>query len=155
MNIYDYLKCDHEYIAHLFRQFFKSELSERRTQIVDMINRQLIVHDKSEQDTFYKVLEDYDQGKKDALIRKKEHRDIEMQLNVVMNAKDQDASWIKEVEKLQKLVDQHVYDEEHRVFKQARKVLSEEEALIIKEKMHFLKQQLLFSFEKKKLARVS
>ena len=148
MNIYDYLKMDHEHVAHMFKQFSKSKLPERRAEIANMIAFELTAHAEAEQATFYKTLEQYAESRDEALHGVKEHQEIEDQIAAIVNAKEYGSAFIKKVEKLQKLVEHHVHEEEHNVFKKAKKVLSDYEAYVIKEQMHYLKEQLKRSMEK-------
>lgn len=143
MDIYDYLKTDHERVAQLFKQFEDTDIIVRKEQIVALIAQELTLHAESEQATFYKVLEQFETFKEDVLHGEKEHQDIKAQLAKVVQLQILDATWIKDVEKLKELVEHHVNEEEGTIFKQAKKVLSNEDAYEIKEKMHFLKQTLL------------
>lgn len=149
MDIYEYLKLDHELIAHLFKQFENSNLPARKKQIVDLIAQELLVHIHSEQDTFYEALKQFDLTKEEAFHGQKEHKEIEEQIDLLMQSKEFGASWVKKVEKLKDIVTHHVKEEEGTVFKQTKKVLSQEDAYIIKEQMHYLKQHLLLAFKKK------
>lgn len=150
MNIYDYLKMDHDHVGDLFKQFSKSDLMIRKQQIMAMIARELTVHADSEQATFYKVLEQYEISREDAEHGKKEHKEIEDKISLIMNATTYGSPWIKKVESLQKLVDHHVHEEEHSIFKRAKEVLSEQEAYDLKEQMHYLKQNMLKKLASKK-----
>lgn len=150
MNIYEYLKMDHEHVSDLFKQFSESDLMIRKQQIMAMIARELTVHAESEEATFYKVLEQFDVSKEDAEHGQKEHKDIEDKISLIMNATTYGSPWIKKVERLQEIVEHHVYEEEHSIFKRAREVLSEHEAYDLKEQMHYLKQKLLKKLASKK-----
>lgn len=148
MDIYDYLKLDHDHVAQLFKQFEHSTLLDRKKQIVALITQELIVHAHSEQETFYQALKKFDLTKEEVLHGQKEHKEIEDQINLIVNSKEFAASWVKKVEKLKEIVDHHVKEEEGAIFKHAKKVLSKEDAYIIKEEMHYLKQSLLLSLKK-------
>lgn len=143
MDIYDYLKMDHEHVAKLFKQFEKSTLIERKKQIVALISQELMAHAQSEQETFYNTLKQFDSIQDDAQHGQKEHQEIEHQITLVLHTQQFGKQWEKEVEKLKELVTHHVNEEEGKLFREAKKVLSEEDAFIIKEQMHYLKQQLL------------
>ncbi|MBA3535900.1 MAG: hemerythrin domain-containing protein [Tatlockia sp.] len=149
MDIYDYLKLDHANVAQLFKYFEKSDSSSRQQQIVAVICQELFVHAKSEQDTFYKVLENYETTKEMASHGEKEHSEIYEQIKKINESKGVDAAWKKKVIKLKELVEHHVKEEEGAIFRKAKKVLTEEEAYILKEKMHYLKMQLLRDQEAK------
>lgn len=148
MDIYDYLKLDHEHVAQLFKHFEHSKLQERRKQIAALIAQELIVHARSEQETFYAALKQFDSTKDEALHGQKEHKEIEAQINLIVHSKEFGASWVNKVEKLKEIVEHHVNEEEGDIFKHAKNVLSKEDAWIIKEQMHYLKQHLLLSLKK-------
>jgi hypothetical protein len=146
MDIYEYLKMDHEKVAHLFKLFKKSQIIERKKEIVALLTKELIVHAHSEQETFYKALEQHMQSKEEALHGDKEHKEIEEQIKVINDASG--VQWEKAVLKLKELVDHHVKDEEGPLFDKAKEVLSKEEALILKEQMHYLKGAFLIWLDK-------
>lgn len=151
MDIYDYLKLDHEQVSQLFKFFEKSDSSARQQQIAAMICQELVIHADSEQDTFYKALENHETTKDLASHGKKEHQEIEDQIRKIQETKGVDAAWKKKVTKLKDLVEHHVREEEGPIFRKAKKVLSDEEAYILKEKMHYLKMQLLRGIEAQNL----
>lgn len=148
MNIYDYLKLDHEHVANLFKQFENSQVLERRKQIVALISIELMVHAHSEQETFYRALKQFETTKEEAFHGQKEHKEIEDQISLVLHSKEFGSSWVKKVEKLKDIVEHHVKEEEGTIFTEAQKVLSPEHAYDLKEQMHFLKQQFLLSLQK-------
>lgn len=151
MNIYEYIKLDHEKVAHLFKQFSKADAPERQEQIACMILHELLVHLISEQDTFYKALEranKENEGTVDHAVE--EHQEIEEQMNLIKQSKKTNQAWVNKIKKLQDLVEHHVREEEHAIFSKAKKVFSEEEAIKIKEQMHDEKQRLILAIEKEK-----
>jgi hemerythrin superfamily protein len=122
MDIYDYLKLDHEHISHLFKQFEKSQILERQKQIVFLIAKELMAHAHSEQETFYKALKQFELTKDDAFHGQKEHKEIEDQISSVLHAKNFGKSWVKKVDELKDIVEHHVKEEEGSIFKQAQQV---------------------------------
>lgn len=146
MDIYDYLKMDHEKVAHLFKLFEKSKILKRKQEIVSRITTELLVHAHAEQEILYKKLLQFHESAEDVLHGEKEHKEIEEQIKKINSAKG--ASWEKAVLKLKDLVEHHVKEEEHEMFKQAKKVLSKDDALILKEKVHYLKGSFLLWLDK-------
>ncbi len=144
MNIYDYLKKDHEQVAKYFKQFENSHLAERKKEIVLMIIRELLTHANAEQETFYKVLEQYSESKEEAFHGEKEHAEIIAQITAISNTKVFGESWEKKVLKLKELVEHHVREEEGQMFHKAKKVIPTDEAFALKEVMHNYKEKLLF-----------
>ena len=143
MNIYEYIKKDHKKVAHLFKQFGKTESKERKKEIVNFIAQELLVHLESEQATFYKALENYPESRSSALHGGEEHNDIETQLNAILGASTINSAWDKKVLKLKEIVEHHVQEEENIIHKQAKKLLSEEKAMSLKEQMHEYKKTIL------------
>ncbi|ASQ46136.1 hemerythrin domain-containing protein [Legionella clemsonensis] len=141
MDIYEYLKMDHAKVSHLFELFEKSDILERQQQIVSLISKELLVHAHSEQETFYNYLAQHSATKELAEHGKKEHIEIEEQIGS-LNEKS-GKNWQQAVSKLKEIVDHHVREEEGKIFEKAKEVISEKEALIIKEKMHYLKGEFL------------
>lgn len=149
MDIYEYLKLDHDHVAQLFKQFEHSESRERRKQIVALVTQDLMAHAESEQETFYKTLKNYEITEEEAAHGLKEHHEIEDQIAKIKQSKEFGSGWVKMVNHLKELVEHHVKDEEGPLFRNAKKVLNEEQAYIIKEQMHYLKQKLLLQMKKK------
>lgn len=135
MDIYDYLKMDHDKVDHLFQLFEKSTLLKRQQETVALIIQELLIHAHSEQETFYKFLLKFPETKEIALHGEKEHRDIEEQVQLITKASGK--QWKDAVLKLKEIVQHHVKEEEGKIFNKAKKVISPEEALILKEKMHY------------------
>ncbi|KTC66639.1 DNA nickase [Legionella adelaidensis] len=147
MDIYEYLKMDHRKVDHLFKLFEKSKSKERQQEIVSFISQELLVHAHSEQETFYKALFQYPETQDIALHGEKEHKEIEEQIQIIN--KSLGSHWKEEVLKLKEIVEHHVKEEEGKIFRKAKSVLSDREAIILKEKMHYLKGKFLIWLEKR------
>ncbi|MFC3909424.1 hemerythrin domain-containing protein [Legionella dresdenensis] len=148
MDIYEYLKMDHDKVNHLFTLFEKTSSKKRQHEIVAMIFQELMVHAHSEQETFYKVLLQYPETREVSLHGEKEHQEIERQITIINNSLDK--HYVNEVLKLKEIVQHHVKEEEGKIFNKAKKVISEQEAIVLKEKMHYLKGKFLLWLEKSK-----
>lgn len=147
MDIYDYLKMDHEKVSHLFKLFENSKIKARKKEIVAWISKELLVHAHAEQETFYKALTMHPEGRDKALHGEEEHNEIEEQIKKINIASD--SQWEEEVIALKKLVEHHVREEEGEIFSTAKKIFSKEDAIVLKEKMHYLKGTFLVWMEKK------
>ncbi|WP_028387788.1 hemerythrin domain-containing protein [Legionella fairfieldensis] len=142
MDIYEYLKTDHDKVSNLFKQFKKAP-GKRKADIATLIADELIVHAKSEQDTFYVALEQHAKAKDKALHGWKEHKEIENQIKTFDKKNLSEKNLTTQIEKLEEIVNHHVREEEGELFKQAKDVLSEEQGYALKELMHDLKHQYL------------
>jgi hemerythrin superfamily protein len=148
MDIYDYLKMDHQKVSHLFKQFKNSDSAKRKKEIIAMLLEELLIHLKAEQDIFYPVLEEHASSRQEAFHGREEHNEIENQINRLLNDKKTDKNWEEKVFKLKDLVDHHVKEEEGDIFNEAKKVISDDEACVLKEKVHYRKLKYKLDFEK-------
>jgi len=142
-DIYEYLKLDHKKVAKLFDLYESAPSQRNKLEIVAMLNKELTMHAISEEETFYKILEQYSKSQKEAFHGEKEHQEIKDRLAKLMTLKQANNTLDNQVQELKKIVEHHVSDEEGKIFKEAKNVLSKEEAFILKEKMHFLKGKIL------------
>lgn len=147
MDIYEYLKLDHEHVNQLFKQFEQIDNKDRQVQIITLLAQELLVHAKSEQETFYKVLKHHYESSDEVFHGEKEHNEIIEQVDQILSSNHVNAAWVKQVDKLKELVTHHVKEEEGDIFNKAKKVLSETQAYELKEQMHYLKQKLLRKLE--------
>lgn len=145
MDIYEYLKLDHQKVAKLF-DLYETAISKRnKLEIFEMIKKELLVHADSEAETFYRALEANRKSEDEALHGEQEHREIKNKLEEISTLKNPDNGMDKKIIELKKLVEHHVSDEEGRIFNIAKKVLTEEQAYILKEQMHAEKERLINS----------
>jgi hypothetical protein len=143
MDIYDYIKADHHKVANLFKQFEKALSDQQRQEIVEMISLELFIHAKSEENTFYKKIEAHLEYKKDINHGKHEHEDIFKLLEEINAMTTVNEAWKKKVLELKEQVEHHVKEEEGKIFSDAKKIFSEDEAWILKEQMHDDKEKIL------------
>lgn len=140
MDLYEYLKMDHKKVSHLFEQFEESNSEQRQREIVSLLLQELLIHAISEQETFYKALRTSPEINEEILHAKKEHEDIETQIKLITQVNKTKKNWKNLVLKLKDIVEHHVQEEEGKIFRRAKKIISDEESYIIKEKMHNFKQ---------------
>ena len=143
MDIYEYLEKDHKKVAKLFSLYEKTNNQFYKIEIVDRIIEELSVHATAEEETFYKVLENYTDIFKDIKHSEKEHAEIFLQMKKLMSPQAIDQSYDELVLSLKKLVEHHVDEEENKIFKEAKKVLSDAEAMKIKFQMHDFKEKIM------------
>ncbi|WED42175.1 hemerythrin domain-containing protein [Legionella cardiaca] len=147
MNIYEYLKMDHDKVDHLFKLFEDCKSKKREQEIAALISRELLVHAHSEQETFYRALAQHPKTNEIALHGEKEHREIEEQIQAIN--KSSEKHFKDAVLKLKEIVEHHVKEEEGEIFRKAKSVISDKEAMLLKEKMHYLKGKFLIWLEKR------
>lgn len=144
MTIYEVLKRDHRHVEHLFKRIAKAldkkDFSEV-PELFDELKTELTAHSKAEQEVFYqplKVLGGED-GKGLSWEGDEEHHVIRLLLGELSRVPFHSEEWSAKIKVLNEVVDHHVEEEEEEIFKQARKVFSEDDAEKIAEDMESLK----------------
>ena len=142
-DIYEYLKLDHKKVAKLFKLYETSFSEKNKLEIIDMLNKELTVHALSEEETFYKILEQNSKSRKEALHGEEEHQKIKNKLAEITKIQHANKSLDNKVQELKKIVEHHVSEEEGKIFSEAKDILTKEEAYILKEQMHYLKGKII------------
>lgn len=140
MDLYEYIKNDHEIVSGLFERFETAELAQKKL-IIKAISEELLVHLESEHDTFYKALLEFEETENLVKHGADEHSDIEERIWSVLKNDSYDEEWGEKVNKLKEAVEHHVAEEEGKIHSKAQEVLSDEEAEHIKQQMDDLKKE--------------
>ncbi len=139
MNIYGYLKKDHRKVSKLMEDLLKTENVSEREKLFEEIRHELLLHAKTEQDSFYKVLEEKKPTEERVEEAEEEHKEIEKYLKKLEKFEFNSKEWIEQFGEFKHSVMHHVKEEEGPLFDKAQKVLSEEEAVEIMEEMQEMK----------------
>ncbi len=143
MDIYAYLRKDHQKVAELFAEIIQTKAAQKRQNLFDELKEELLLHAKTEQKTFYKALKKHSEARDEAKHGDKEHAQIENSIEKLNQLSIQSDQWLILFGELKHNVEHHVRDEEGEMFKQARKVLTKERANQLAEEMDSLKQEML------------
>ena len=144
MDIYTYIKKDHDKVAALFEKIAGEANATRRQSYFDQIKNELTLHAKSEEATFYEALKKGNKEvKEEEEHAEKEHDEIEKMLAKVSGFASNTVEWLMACGELKHCVDHHVKDEEGEMFKMAKKIISKEEAEELAVEMDAMKQEML------------
>ena len=129
MNAFTLLKNDHEKVAGLLTSI--EETTERavkgREELFTRLKAELDLHARIEEEILYPALEEADETREVTLEAYEEHRLVK-QLLTELEAEPKDTEeWTAKFTVLKENIEHHVEEEEGEMFKNARKVLSEEE----------------------------
>jgi hemerythrin superfamily protein len=131
MNIYEALRSDHKKVHHLLDQLVAS--SEKDTtkwkHLVDKIRDELIPHSRAEEAVFYNAIREKDPSI--ILHAYGEHAMAETELRTLQAMKSIDVNWTALAKKLREDLLHHVKEEESKVFAAAKKIFTDEEALMV------------------------
>ena len=130
MNAFTLLKNDHKNVAGILQKL--EDTSERavktREELFTQLKKELDVHTEIEEKIFYPVLEKAEETRDIALEAFEEHRLVKQLLSELEAGAKDDEEWTAKFTVLKENVEHHVEEEEGEMFKNARKVLSEEQA---------------------------
>jgi hemerythrin superfamily protein len=144
MDIYSYLKKDHQLVSDLMEQVGKSE-AEQREPLFKQIKQELSLHADSEEETFYKAVEDASRTKsaeEKVEHAEEEHDEIREYLDKLSAINYKTEEWVMCFGEFKHAVTHHVKEEEGELFEKAKKYLSDTQAESLAQQMEELKQKL-------------
>jgi hemerythrin-like domain-containing protein len=144
MDIYKYLKKDHDKVADLMEQVIATKDLGERQALFETIKLELSLHADTEEKTFYKAIDDATRSK--AVEEKvehanEEHDEIREYLGKLAETPLTEELWIETFGEFKHSVAHHVEEEEGDIFEKAKKYLSHEEAVQLAKDMDALKKQ--------------
>jgi hemerythrin superfamily protein len=129
MEIYQALENDHRDVKQLLENLVSDTLElERRRQLVSEIRDALIPHSRAEEAVFYNSIRDIGDGSEIITHSYKDHLAAEGLLRTLQTMEVFDAKGLEVAKKLKKALEDHIDDEETRVFPIAKAFFTQEEA---------------------------
>jgi len=143
MNAFNLLKSDHEKVAGILTSI--EETTERaakgREELFARLKQELDLHAKIEEEIFYPALEESEETREVTLEAYEEHRLVK-QLLAELEVEPKDTEeWTAKFTVLKENIEHHVEEEEGEMFKQARRVLSEDEIETLGNRLQEAKKQ--------------
>jgi hemerythrin superfamily protein len=142
MNIYTYLKKDHQSVNQLFLDIMAAKSRKQREVLFSELKTQLSLHMESEQKTFYKTLKSESETKGEILHANKEHNLVYEVIAQMDDVEINSELWLMLFGQLKYMVLHHIAEEEKMIFKDAKKILSKDQANELTIKMEKLKERL-------------
>jgi iron-sulfur cluster repair protein YtfE (RIC family) len=130
MNAFQLLKEDHKKVAGIFEKL--EPTTERgvktREELFTQLKTELDVHTRIEETIFYPALKEADETHDIILEGYEEHKVVKTLLAELDSLSKDKEEWGAKLKVLQENVEHHVEEEEGEMFKNARQVLSAEQA---------------------------
>ncbi|MBX9805844.1 MAG: hemerythrin domain-containing protein [Alphaproteobacteria bacterium] len=142
MNIFTYLKRDHETVAELFDKILSTRSSDKRKAIFDEVAKELLIHIQAESSTFYEALRAFEEAAELIGHAEKEHTEVKDYITKIYKISIESEKWIEQFGELKHSVTHHVEEEEGDIFEMAKRVLSNEQATQLALDMRTLKEEL-------------
>lgn len=141
MDIYSYLKKDHRKVSDLLKKVLATENIRQREEILAKINDELLLHAETEQATFYAALLNKPEMRERIQEAEDEHKEMKGYLKKLSKTSAEDEMWLELFGEFKHAVEHHVREEEGQIFEKARKLLDENEARWLAERMDTLKRE--------------
>lgn len=145
MNVFTLLKADHKKVAGILEKL--DSTTERgvktREELFTQLKTELDVHTRLEETIFYPALEKSDETRDITLEAFEEHRLVKQLLSELQSLAKDEEQWTAKFTVLKEQIEHHVEEEEGEMFKDARKVLSEEDIETLGTRMEKAKAEQL------------
>ena len=142
MNIYIYLKKDHQTVAELFDKILSSKSFDKRKSMFQEVADELLLHAETENATFYAALKKHEETAELIGHAQKEHAEIKDYITKINSLSIESEKWLEQFGEFKHSVTHHVKEEEGDIFAKAKKVLSSEQAKQLAIDMEALKGEL-------------
>ena len=144
MNPYDLLKEDHNRVSAIFEKL--ESTTERalktREELFSKLHSELEVHASIEEQIFYPALKQAEATRDIIFEGIEEHKVVKTLLNELASTPKDTEKWTAKLTVLRENVEHHVEEEEGEMFKNARKVLTDEQAAQLGDRMEAAKKKL-------------
>lgn len=125
MNVFEVLKRDHQIARDLFAEMERVD-KRQRAPVFERLRHELVAHSHAEQEAFYSRLHDMRTTHRDVEEGVDEHETIEELLDQMAELDPASDHFLSEARKLRDCVENHIQDEENRMFIHARQVLPDD-----------------------------
>ncbi len=142
MNIYEYLKKDHQKVSTLFKEIKNTDSITDQEVFFAELKEELLLHAESEHATFYKALKSYPKTKEIVQHADKEHAKMKKYLDKLSVCPNDDEKWLVLLNELKDSIEHHVKEEENEMFKKARSLLDKKTEKKLVDDIEELKKKL-------------
>ncbi|OJX09534.1 MAG: hypothetical protein BGO77_05095 [Caedibacter sp. 37-49] len=142
MDIYMYLKKDHQKVTTLFNEIENSDSISNKESLFSQLKEELLLHAESEHATFYKALKSYPETKDIVQHADKEHAEVKASLDKISSCPSNDEEWLVLLDELKDSVEHHIKEEEGEMFNKARSLLDEKTEKKLVDDIEELKKKL-------------
>ena len=142
MNAFTLLKDDHKKVAGILEKIdgTTERATKGREELFTQLKNELDVHTRIEEEILYPALEEYEETRAISLEAYEEHALVKQLLEELAAAPKDDEEWTAKFTVLKENIEHHVEEEEGEMFKEARKVFSEDELRSLGERLQEAKQ---------------
>lgn len=142
MDIYSILKNDHEEVKSLLNELIAlDEEDSYRGVLVTQIEQALVPHARAEESVFYNSIRALS-DQSEVMHSYKEHMEAETLLRGLQFKEGVKMDWKSTAIKLKEALEHHIQEEENKIFAEARKIFSDDDARMMGEAFVSMKEQV-------------
>ncbi|MBN8555581.1 MAG: hemerythrin domain-containing protein [Deltaproteobacteria bacterium] len=144
-DVYEKLKQDHRKVEKIFKTLLDSDEEdvEVREENFRELKALLDAHTKAEEELFYPVTEEAETTRDLTLEAYEEHKIAKTLLAELDALNKDDEIWSAKIKVLSEAIKHHVKEEEQELFPKAKKVISKDEAIVLKEQVEEIEEEEL------------
>lgn len=143
MNIYDALKTDHLELKEVLNELVNLQQDDDyRMILIEQIATSLIPHARAEESVFYNSIRAVSSDNSPVMHSYKEHLEAEALLRTLQVKDKANFDWKSTAQKLKVVLEHHIQEEENRIFVEAKKYFSDQEADMMGDAFQKMKQKV-------------
>jgi hemerythrin superfamily protein len=127
-QLFNTLKTDHDEVKKIFTRIRESESTSERRNLVDTLRKEILPHMIAEEKIVYASLRERKEPWSDALEGLEEHHAAQMVLRELAAMSPEDERFRAKATVLKEMVEHHFREEEDKIFRHLKEVLSEDKA---------------------------
>jgi hemerythrin superfamily protein len=127
-QLFNTLKTDHDEVKKIFTRIRESESTSERRNLVDTLRKEILPHMIAEEKIVYASLRERKEPWSDALEGLEEHHAAQMVLQELAAMSPEDERFRAKATVLKEMVEHHFREEEDKIFRHLKEVLSEDKA---------------------------
>lgn len=127
-QLFNILKADHEEVKKIFTRIRESESTSECRNLVDELRKEILSHMIAEEKVVYASLKERKEFRSDALEGFEEHHAAQMLLQELAVMSPEDERFRAKASVLREIVEHHLREEEDKIFRNLKEVLSENRA---------------------------
>jgi len=142
VDIYSFIKKDHQEVANLFRRLKAAEgFSETSEQLLAQLREDLALHAHAEEQVWYPALREAEGAKELVEEALDDHELIQDLLDELAASRMDDEAWNERLEVLEEHVEEHIEEEEGDLFDVARQLFNTAQAAELAQRWQVAKQE--------------
>lgn len=128
-DFFNQLKQEHSEVKQILEQLDKTttKAAKTRDNLFEKLSQKLLPHMAGEEVVFYSVLKEKKEAEEDVLEALEEHHAAKTVFDELRNLPREKDNWGAKLRVFKEMIEHHIKEEEHKIFKDAREALSHEE----------------------------